>query len=204
MAEFSPPDFRLAGKLTIRKPPPAARLRHVNGGHPVAPSDAGLEAADAEISRLAKLATLDYEHQRKEAAERLDIRAAILDRLVLSERARYQDDGKQGRALSLPAPQPWPESVNGADLLDELSASIRRHVVMQDHAADTAGCGLSIPISSIGLPRRLASQSHRRKRAVARRRHWMCWHVSCRARWQRRMRARPRFFVSLKCNVLHY
>jgi putative DNA primase/helicase len=142
-AEFSPPDFRLAGK-TIRRPKPTARLRHVNGGHAVTPScdarsDAGLEAADAQISRLAKLATLDYEHQRKEAAERLDIRAAILDRLVLSERAKYQDDGKQGRALSLPAPEPWPESVNGADLLDELSASIRRHVVMQDHAADTAG-----------------------------------------------------------------
>ena len=38
----------------------------------------------------------------------------------------------------MPEPEPWPEPVNGAELLGELSAAIRRHVVMPDWAADTA------------------------------------------------------------------
>jgi putative DNA primase/helicase len=143
-AEFPPPDPRLAGKVTILKLEPNARLRRKSGDHCIADlcdtrPDAELEStADVEINRLAKLATLEYERQRKEAAERLDIRASILDRLVAAERAKSSEGGKQGRALSLPEPEPWPRSVNGADLLDQLSASIRRHVVMHDHVADTA------------------------------------------------------------------
>jgi hypothetical protein len=141
--ELPPPDPRLIGKVAIRKLEPNPRMRRGNGSHGVGPShearaDAELESADDEISRLAKLATLDYERQRKEAAERLDVRASVLDRLVAARSAKSRDEGKQGRALSLPEPEPWPRSVNGPDLLDTLSASIRRHVVMRDHAADTA------------------------------------------------------------------
>lgn len=44
---------------------------------------------------------------------------------------------KQGRALSLPAPEPWPAEVEGAELFAELSAAVRRHVVMTDWQADT-------------------------------------------------------------------
>jgi putative DNA primase/helicase len=139
-AEFPPPDSRLAGKLAILKLEPNTQLGWVNGSHgfahpPEAPTDG---EAGAEIGRLAKLAPLEYERQRKEAAERLDVRTSILDRLVAAERFKFADNRKQGRALSLAEPQPWPQAVNGADLLNQLSASIRRHVVMHDHAADTA------------------------------------------------------------------
>ena len=54
---------------------------------------------DAEIKRLAKLSTVDYERERKSASEQLGIRAAILDRLVQAARPD-DDDGKQGRAIS--------------------------------------------------------------------------------------------------------
>jgi hypothetical protein len=47
-----------------------------------------------------------------------------------------QDDGKQGRPLSLPEPTPWPERVEGVELLCDLSAAIRKHVVMPAHCAD--------------------------------------------------------------------
>jgi putative DNA primase/helicase len=94
--------------------------------------------SDVEISRLAGLRIIEYERERIHAAERLDIRTPILDRLVAAERAKSNDDGKQGRTLSLPEPEHWPDLVNGADLLDALSSSIRRHVVMPDYAADTA------------------------------------------------------------------
>jgi len=104
---------------------------HTNGG-------AEPTAADAEITRLAKLTPLQYEQERKGAAEQLDIRAAVLDKLVAAERMRLNpDDGsKQGHAIAFPDPEPWPQPIMGAALLDDLAAAIRRHVVLPDHARD--------------------------------------------------------------------
>jgi Protein of unknown function (DUF3631)/RepB DNA-primase N-terminal domain len=97
---------------------------------------------DVEITRLAKLSLVKYEQQRKEAAEKLSVRASILDRLVEAERERLglagEDDAKQGRAISFPEPEPWPEPVNGVELLSALATAIRRHVVMSDAARDEA------------------------------------------------------------------
>src|SRR5262249_13897610 len=97
---------------------------------------------DAEIARLARLAVMQYEQARKGAAEQLGIRTAILDRLVQAERhqPRLAADGKQGHALALPAPESWPVPVNGAELLDDITAAIQRYVVMSEHAA--RGCAL--------------------------------------------------------------
>jgi hypothetical protein len=92
---------------------------------------------DAEIGRLARLSTVQYERERKNAAERLGIRAAILDRLVQAERPD-DDENQQGRAVSFPDPEPWPESVDGAALLDSIADAIRRFVVLSDHCRDTA------------------------------------------------------------------
>jgi putative DNA primase/helicase len=92
---------------------------------------------DAEIERLARLSTLEYEREREDAAERLSLRAQTLDKLVAAKRKELNhEDDKQGRPLSLPEPKPWPERVNGAELLCKLSAAIRQHVVMPDHSAD--------------------------------------------------------------------
>jgi Protein of unknown function (DUF3631) len=98
------------------------------------------EDPDAEIERLAKLTALEYEQQRKGAAEKLDVRASILDRLVRDERERLGlggDDGKlQGNAVSFEEIEPWPEPVNGAELLDEIATTVRKHVVMSDYSRD--------------------------------------------------------------------
>jgi hypothetical protein len=98
-----------------------------------APSD-----VDMEIARLAKLSRVEYDRERQSAADRLKIRVATLDKEVDAERGDTEDGAKQGHALSLPEPKPWPEPVNGADLLDAIATNIRRHVVMFNHAADTA------------------------------------------------------------------
>jgi Protein of unknown function (DUF3631) len=89
--------------------------------------------SDVEITRLAKLTALQYEQERKAAAEKLEVRASILDKLVQAERDKLgldEDDGKQGHAIEFPEPEAWPESVNGAALLNALAAAIRKHVGM--------------------------------------------------------------------------
>src|SRR5262249_24684684 len=96
-------------------------------------------APDAEIERLAKLSAVEYERQRKEAAEKLGMRASILDRLVAAERKELGldvDDGKQGHAISFPEPEPWPDEVDGAGLLGDLATAIRKHIVMSDQERD--------------------------------------------------------------------
>jgi hypothetical protein len=89
---------------------------------------------DAEIKRLAELSPFQYERERKAAAERLGIRAAILDKLVQAERP--DDEAKQGRAISFPEPEAWPDPVNGAILLDSIAQAIRHYVVLSNHSRD--------------------------------------------------------------------
>jgi Protein of unknown function (DUF3631) len=103
-----------------------------------AESEPHADDADAEIERLAKLTPLEYEQQRKGAAEKLVIRTGILDRLVRDERGRLglDDDSKQGHAIAFPEPEPWHEPVNGAELLDEIATTVRSYVVMPDHCRD--------------------------------------------------------------------
>jgi hypothetical protein len=97
---------------------------------------AGIDG-DAEIQCLAKLSLLKYERERETAAKRLALRTSILDKLVEAKRRELgQDDGKQGHRLSLPEPTPWPECVEGVELLCEMSAAIRKHVVMPYNCAD--------------------------------------------------------------------
>jgi len=95
-------------------------------------------AADAEIERLAKLTAIEYEHQRKGAADKLGMRASILDRLVEGERARLNPDvdDLQGSAVSFEEIEPWPEPVDGPTLLDEIAITVRNHVVMSDYSRD--------------------------------------------------------------------
>jgi hypothetical protein len=92
---------------------------------------------DAEIERLARLSTVQYEQERKGAASQLGVRAPILDRLVQAERERLglvEDDGRQGRSISLPEPEPWPTPIDGAALLDGIAEAIGLYVIMSDHA----------------------------------------------------------------------
>ncbi len=90
---------------------------------------------DLEISRLAKLHLVDYEHERNAAAKRLGFRATTLDRVVAAERP---DDGLKagsGRPLELPSPEPWHEPVDGPWLVTELTAAIRKYVVLREGRA---------------------------------------------------------------------
>jgi Protein of unknown function (DUF3631) len=102
-------------------------------------SGGGTDNTDAELERLAKLSAVQYEHERKQAAEKLGVRASILDSLVKAQRSELGLDGahdKPGRAIEFPTPEPWPEPVDGAALLDGIAGALGRHVIMTEHSRD--------------------------------------------------------------------
>lgn len=92
---------------------------------------------DEGIARLAALSALAYDRVRFDAAKQLNVRVAILDKLVHAARSAACDTTGQGRALELPSPEPYPHVVDGAALMDDLTAAVRRHVVMEDGAPES-------------------------------------------------------------------
>lgn len=47
-----------------------------------------------------------------------------------------EDEAKQGQALELELPEPWPDPVDGAVLLDLLAGYFRRYAILPPHAAE--------------------------------------------------------------------
>jgi putative DNA primase/helicase len=91
---------------------------------------------DAEITRLARLSPIACDRELPAAAERLGCRMPTLRAAVAAARGNGAATPGQGRPLDLPEAEPWPEPVDGAELLDTLAAAIRRHVVLDRHEAD--------------------------------------------------------------------
>jgi Protein of unknown function (DUF3631) len=81
---------------------------------------------------LAALSAVHYDAQRKEAARRLNIRVTTLDNIVQSLHPRNDDDNLQGTVLNIPDAELWPEPVNGADLVKDMSAAIKKHVILDN------------------------------------------------------------------------
>jgi hypothetical protein len=54
----------------------------------------------------------------------------VVDALLCPPTDAAGEQSLQGRALLFADPEPWPESVRGNELLDELAATFRRHVVL--------------------------------------------------------------------------
>lgn len=94
------------------------------------------QVIDFEIARLAKLREVDYEKARKESAKQLNVRSSVLDRLVAAKRPPDDSKPGSGRTLKLETPEAWPYFVNGAALLNEFVAEIRKYVVLTEEDAD--------------------------------------------------------------------
>jgi hypothetical protein len=92
---------------------------------------------ESEIRRLAKLTLIEYELVRQDAAAELGIgRVRALDNAVKAARAEHDDTKGQGRPLKLPAIEPWSETVNGADLLDDIVNTVRGYLVLPEGGAE--------------------------------------------------------------------
>ena len=118
---------------------------------------------DAEIARLASLPAITYEREREAAAKRLGVRTSVLDKLVKAvvNTGSDSDTKGQGQALELPSPEPWGHPVNGAALLSEMTAGVRKYMVMEDGAAEAVALWVvhAHTVNAFGVSPRLAITS---------------------------------------------
>jgi hypothetical protein len=94
---------------------------------------------DVELERLARMSEWDFERARAEAAKALGVSASFLRtarKLKRAELGLDDKNGRQGRQYEFPRIEPWPTAVDGAALLDEITTTIRRHVIMPSHTAE--------------------------------------------------------------------
>jgi putative DNA primase/helicase len=90
----------------------------------------GSEGIRDRIKQLATLDPLDYECRRQEEAAALNLRVRVLDEEVRKLHPATDDDQPDYFGEL----EPWPETVDGAGLLDDLLATIRRFCVLPEHS----------------------------------------------------------------------
>ena len=124
------------------------------------------------IAELAALSPMEYEQRRKAAAKELDWRTSVLDAEVGKVRSESEpgEDCAQGTRLTFPKQEPWPDPVDGAELLNELATLFERHVVLPDHAADalalwvlhshTHETALCLPAVGRNVPSKAVRENH--------------------------------------------
>src|SRR5213594_2731720 len=88
-----------------------------------------LEADSDAFIRLAALTPAQYDRARQVEAARLGIRLETLDAEVARCRLEADYDA-QARAVKLPLIEPWPEPVDGQEVLHQVLARFVRAVVL--------------------------------------------------------------------------
>ena len=92
-----------------------------------------VETIPEAIKRLSSLHPLEYEKVREKESDRLNVRVTILDREIIKARNVKQTDNDLFND-----PEPYPEPVNPAQLIGDISTTIRRFIVLDKHQADAA------------------------------------------------------------------
>jgi hypothetical protein len=88
------------------------------------------------INRLAELDPMDYERERKSVASRLNIRGPALDRLVRKRQMEKKKEAANLLAHRADLP-PWPDPVDGTELLDRLTERFDDYLVLRPGEAWT-------------------------------------------------------------------
>ena len=94
------------------------------------------DPVELELTRLAALGPIAYGQERKAAAKALGVGLKFLDMEITCRRGGDEAGAEgQGRPIELPEIEPWPDPVDGAALIGDLIAQIRRFIVLDDLAA---------------------------------------------------------------------
>lgn len=102
---------------------------------PIEPTPLTDEQVDAEIRELAKLTPIEYERRRKEAAKRMGIsRLPVLDTAVDG----YRERKEQAAGMIFQDIEPHTDTVNGAELLDMITATTKRFIACDDETIHAA------------------------------------------------------------------
>jgi Protein of unknown function (DUF3631) len=102
-----------------------ARAAEANG------SQNGL--TEDELIRLAALSPVEYDKVRKGLAQRLGCQLGTLDAIVKAGRPK-KDDGLQGYTREFHDSEPWPEPVDGATILNDVVALIKRYMHLKNES----------------------------------------------------------------------
>jgi putative DNA primase/helicase len=87
------------------------------------------QTIDQAIARLAAMSSIEYETVRQSEAKTLNIRVGLLDDAVRKlRRGANGRDSLQGKPLNFDEPEPWPESVDGAQLMADITLHFARHL----------------------------------------------------------------------------
>jgi putative DNA primase/helicase len=104
-----------------------------------AKADVGAPFEPAALKALASLKHDDLPRYMRtlEALKKAGISRTELDKQVsrLVAKEVSEEDNEQGRTLKLYVPEPWPDAVDGVQLLDDLTLALRRYVVMTEEQA---------------------------------------------------------------------
>ncbi|NOT18099.1 MAG: DUF3631 domain-containing protein [Sulfuriferula sp.] len=103
---------------------------------------------DETIAWLSSLSVIAYDRVRARTAKDMGIRPAILDALVNQQRGNKGLD-----ALPFPEHEPCNEPINPADLLDEVKATIKRFIILDDEQATVSAlwCAMTWFIEHIDI-----------------------------------------------------
>lgn len=116
------------------------------------------------IAHLATLDTLRYSQARKQEAKKLGVPVGVLDRLVKDEQKAHERDNSPFSDI-----EPWHEPISPAQLLDEITATILRFIVLDKHQAQAAALWVTAcwfvneihfaPIALINAPERACGKT---------------------------------------------
>jgi putative DNA primase/helicase len=119
---------------------------------------------DEVIERLAALKPLDYDRVRVAEAKVLKVQVKTLDTMVKAEREASNQGDSPFSDIT-----PWKEEIAPAQLLDEVTSTIQRFIVLDKHQAQTAALWVAAcwfidvidcaPIALINAPERACGKT---------------------------------------------
>jgi len=92
----------------------------------------------ATVASLARLSPLEYDKVRKDQAKALGVRPGTLDAEVRAARKQESDD------TPFEEVEPWHDPVDGAALLDSITATVRRFIVCNLETAQAVALWVAV------------------------------------------------------------